>query len=231
MLKKIQILDKRMETNSSQNIEIQEWRSRLRFLSDIIFATAMTIMVLNIEIPEFGHITDPKELAGFLLKQLNKMWVFFIAFLVIAVYWIKHLEHFSFIRIVNQSFIWLQLLFLVCIMLIPFWNTYIEQFPENIAIKVLLSINMILVGGFSFLSMNYAANPKHRLLQDNITDKSIQEAKRQILAEPAIAILAAGLVYVKPVLWDLAFILVPILFTARKKLVNIKYFRLKKSNN
>lgn len=217
-----------METDSSNNLEVQEWRTRLRFLADIIFATAMTVMVLNVDIPEFGHITDVKELTTFLLKQLNKMWVFFIAFMVIAVYWIKHLEHFSVIRIVNQTFIWFQLLFLVCIMLIPFWNTYIEQFPENIAIKVLLSINMVLVGGFSFLSLNYAANPKHRMLLSNVTNESISEAKRQILTEPIIAILAAGLVFIDPVLWDVAFILVPVLFMARRKLINVKYFGFKK---
>ena len=95
-----------MENNSSDNLEIQEWRKRLRFLADIIFASAMTIMIFNIEIPEFGHISDTKELAAFLLKQLNSMWVFFIAFVVISVYWMKHLEHFSAILIVNQTFMW-----------------------------------------------------------------------------------------------------------------------------
>ncbi len=220
-----------MENNSSDNLEIQEWRKRLRFLADIIFASAMTIMIFNIEIPEFGHISDTKELASFLLKQLNSMWVFFIAFVVISVYWMKHLEHFSAILIVNQTFMWFQLLFLASIMLIPFWNTYIEHFPENVAIRVLLSINMVLVGGFSYLSLNYAANPKHRLLHGSITDKTIREAKRQILTEPAIAILAAGLAYINPVWWDIAFILVPLAFMARKKLVTIKYFKLKKSNS
>jgi uncharacterized membrane protein len=219
-----------MGNNASDNFEIHEWRERLRFLADIIFATAMTILILNIEIPEFGHITDTKELAVFLLKQLNSMWVFFIAFVVIGVYWIKHLEHFSAILIVNQTFIWFQLLFLASIMLIPFWNTYIEQFPENVAIRVLLSINMVLVGLFSYLSLNYAANPKHRLLHDTVSDKTISEAKRQILAEPIIAIVAAGLAYINPVWWDVAFILVPLAFMARKKLVTIKYFRIKKPN-
>ena len=220
-----------METNSSNNLEVQEWRTRLRFLADIIFVTAMTIMILNVDIPEFGHITDAKQLTTFLLKQLNKMWVFFIVFMVISVYWMKHLEHFSVIRIVNQTFIWFQLLFLMSIMLIPFWNTYIEQFPDNIAIKILLSINMVLVGLFSFLSMNYAANPKHRLLLENVTNDEVREAKRQILTEPAIAILAAGLVFIDPILWDVAFILVPLLFMARKKLINVKYFGFKKGAN
>ena len=106
-------------------------------------------------------------------------------------------------------------------MLIPFWNTYIEHFPENVAIRVLLSINMVIVGGFSFLSLNYAANPKHRLLHDSISDKTIREAKLQILTEPFIAILAAGLAYINPVWWDVAFILVPVLFLARKKLASL----------
>ena len=215
-----------MGNNSSNDFEIQEWRTRLRFLADIIFATAMTIMILNIEIPEFGHINDTKQLAVFLIKQLNSMWVFFIAFIVIAVYWMKHLEHFGAIRIVNQTFIWFQLLFLCSIMVIPFWNTYIEQFPENIAIRVLLSINMVLVGCFSFLSLNYAANPKHRLLHESVTDQMTNEAKRQTLTEPLIAILAAGLAHIDPVLWDVAFILVPVMFFARKKLIKISYFNL-----
>ncbi len=210
-----------------ENLGVQEWRKRLRFLADIIFATAMTIMILNIEIPGAGEITDTKELATFLFKQLNSMWVFFISFIIIAVYWMKHLEHFSATLVVNQTFIWFQLLFLVSIMLIPFWNTYIESFPENIALRVFLSINMVLIGVFSFLSYNYAANPKHRLLHDSVADETIRDTKRQILTEPAIAILAAGLVYVNPILWDLAFILVPLLFMARKKLVNIEYFKFK----
>lgn len=58
--------------------------------------------------------------------------------MVVAVYWIKHLEHFSTVIVVNQTFIWLQLVFLEFIMLIPFWNTYITHFPDNVAIKVLL---------------------------------------------------------------------------------------------
>jgi len=110
-------------------------------------------------------------------------------------------------------------------MVIPFWNTYIEQFPENIAIRVLLSINMVLVGCFSFLSLNYAANPKHRLLHESVTDQMTSEAKRQALTEPLIAILAAGLAYIDPILWDVAFILVPVMFFARKKLIKISYFK------
>jgi len=216
-----------MEKESLENVEVFEWRKRLRFMSDIIFATAMTIMILNLKIPGIGEITGTKELASFLLEQLTGMWFYFISFVVIAVYWMKHLEHFSAIPIVNQTFIWFQLFFLCSIMLIPFWNTYIEKFPENVAIRVFLSANMILVGLFSFLSLNYAGNPKHRLLHSNVSDEMLKATKMQILTEPAIALLAAGLVFIDIIYWDLAFILIPIAFMLRKKLVNIKYFKLK----
>ncbi len=218
-----------MEKESLENFEVHEWRKRLRFLADIIFATAMTIMIINIEIPEFGYITDTKELAVFLGKQLTSMWYYFISFVVIAVYWMKHLEHFSAIPIVNQTFIWFQLFLLCSVMLIPFWNTYIENFPDNVAIRVFLSANMVLVGLFSFLSLNYAANPRHRLLHSDVSNKQLKEAKLQILTEPAIAILAAGLAFIDVIYWDIAFILVPLLFMARKKLVTIKYFKFKKT--
>lgn len=135
------------------------------------------------------------------------------------------MEHFGIIRIIDQIFIWFQFLFLFSIMLIPFWNTYIEQFPDNIAIKVLLSLKMVLIGVFSFLSLNYAAKPKNRLLYKTVTDEIIVDAKRQILTEPLIAILAAGLVFIDPILWDGSFILVHVLFFLGKKLINIKYFK------
>lgn len=87
---------------------------------------------------------------------------------------------------------------------------------------------MVLVGLFSFLSLNYAANPAHRLLHGSVKETIIKQAKGQILTEPAIAILAAGLAFINPNLWDIAFILVPLLFMARKKIIKVKYFNFKK---
>jgi TMEM175 potassium channel family protein len=115
-------------------------------------------------------------------------------------------------------------------MLIPFWNTYVSQAPDNVAIKVFLSINMILIGTFSYLSMHYAASPKHRLLDDRFDDANVKTAKLQILTEPIIAAVAAGVAFIDPLYWDIAFIMIPILFATRKKRTNIKsfsYFRKK----
>ena len=203
---------------------INEWRTRLRFMADIVFATSMSIMILNLEIPEISDFIDTKELTKFMFRQLAGMATFFIAFMTVAVYWMKHLEHFGLTLKVDQSYIFYQLLFLAMILLIPFWNTYVSQDPDNVAFKIFLSLNMILIGVFSFLSFNYASNKKHRLIDDQVSDTDIRSIKWQILTEPFIAAIAGGLALVDPDYWDFAFILIPVLFVTRKKLIKTKYF-------
>jgi len=193
-------------------------------MADIVFATAMSIMILNLDIPNISGITDTSDLTEFLLKQLSGMATFFIAFMTVAIYWIKHIEHFSVTAKVNQTYTLFQLVFLALIMLIPFWNTYLSQAPDNVAIKVFLSINMILVGVFSFLSMHYAAQPQSRLLNNEFGAEEVKIAKAQILTEPIIAAIAAGVAFIDPVYWDIAFILIPILFATRKKWTSVKFF-------
>jgi len=106
-------------------------------MADIVFATSMTIMILNLKFPDIELYSNPTELAKFMIGQLSGMGAFFISFVTVAVYWMKHLEHFGVTLKVNLTFIWLQLLYLAFIMLIPFWNTYVGQAPDNMHLKYL----------------------------------------------------------------------------------------------
>lgn len=200
------------------NYGVDEWRERLKFLADILFATSMSIMILNIDIPDISQFTETKELTKFMFKQLSGMATFFIAFITVAIYWMKHLEHFGMILKVNRTYIIYQLLFLASVLLIPFWNTYASQSPNNIAFKVFLSLNIILIGLFSYLSMNLASYKKDMLVKDFVCDEELNAMKFQILTEPLIALIAAGLAFLNPNYWDIAFILIPIIFFSRKKL-------------
>lgn len=54
-----------------------------------------------------------------------------------------------------------------------------------------MSLNMVLIGLFSFLNLNYAGSPKHRLLHVDFNGKVLKGAKKQVLTVPVIAILVA----------------------------------------
>ena len=213
-------------TQNLEELQNMEWRKRLMSLADFIFASAMTILVLTLEIPSFDSQLEGKELVVFFMKQLTGIAVVIITFVVIAVYWIKHLEIFSMTPKISQRFIWFQLLYLLFMVLLPFWNTYVTLYPDKPIIKVFLSLNMILVGLFSYLSWNFATSPKHRLVHPDVDEEIVVTYKKQIMTEPIIAFAAAGVGFIHPDLWDVAFISVPVFFALRKRVQKVSFFKI-----
>lgn len=220
-----------LDLSQLQNLQNWEWRKRLRLACDLIFTSAMTILVLKLEIPDFETDISAQELVRFFLKQLVSMANVIIVFIVISVYWIKHLEIFSMIPKVDQKVIWFQLFYLLFMLLLPFWNTYVSLYPEKPTLKALLSLNMILVGLFSYLTWNYALNPKHRLAHPEVDEETDRTYRKQILTEPAIAFVAAGLGYINADLWDLAFVAVPLAFAFRKRIQKVNFYTIFGSKN
>lgn len=86
-------------------------------LTDGVFAIVITILVLELAVPE--------DLAGQSLRSaLDELrptllaWV--ISFLITGMYWASHRDLFAIARSVNRDFVWLKLLFLLPVCLIPF---------------------------------------------------------------------------------------------------------------
>src|SRR4051794_35346374 len=82
-------------TNTSDSLSYKEQLGRLsldrvRALSDGIFAFAMTVLVLDLHLPEFsGAITDSAFL-DMLIAQKERLLGFLLSFVVLAMYWIAH---------------------------------------------------------------------------------------------------------------------------------------------
>jgi len=215
-----------LDLKDLQSLQNWEWRKRLRLVCDLIFTSAMTILVLNLELPHFDANLEGEEFVKFFVRQIAGMANVIIVFIVISVYWIKHLEIFSMIPKVDQKLIWFQLFYLLFMILLPFWNTYVSMYPDNATLKAFLSLDMILVGLFSYLTWNYATNTKHRLAHPEVSNETIKTYRKQILVEPIIALFAAGLGYINPELWDLAFVAVPLAFALRTQIQKVDFYKL-----
>ena len=131
-------------------------------------------------------------------------------------YWLKHVEHFSYYRRTDQKHLWLQLVFLMFLVLIPFTNSFSSAFPDNTATQVLYSANMIGVGLASFFAWTYATR-NHHLVDDDLDADLIHSLRIQALSEPLVACIAIAAAFVAPQLWEMTFLLVPLLFALRKK--------------
>src|SRR5689334_15215764 len=94
---------------------------RLILFSDAVFAIAITLLVIEIKIPEMPRevATEQKILAG-LGHLIPKFIGFLISFLIIGQYWTVHHRLFGYVINFNNRLLWLNLLFLLAIALMPF---------------------------------------------------------------------------------------------------------------
>ena len=100
--------------------------NRLETLADGIFAIAMTLLVLDLRFPN-GNGTLAAQIAA----QLPRFAAFVISFVVLGVYWFAHHQIFHFLVRVNRTVVWLNILFFMGAVLIPFVASLLGSYPQD----------------------------------------------------------------------------------------------------
>jgi uncharacterized membrane protein len=101
--------------------------TRTLAFSDGVIAVAITLLILEIRLPEeFGEFTDA-ELWAALVTLWPRFVAFLISFGVIGIYWLNHHRKFDLIVKSDSGLKWLNLLFLLTICVIPFVTAVIAQ--------------------------------------------------------------------------------------------------------
>ena len=122
---------------------------RLEALTDGIFAIAMTIMVVTIQIP-IGpiHTTDlfVQTASGIVPKYA----LYFLSFLLLAVFWVDH-HMFYMVKKTNFTLIWLNIFWLMFIALLPLSTSIIAQFPQHQLAQLIFDFNLLFIGLFFYL--------------------------------------------------------------------------------
>ncbi|RZK15958.1 MAG: DUF1211 domain-containing protein [Hymenobacter sp.] len=135
---------------------------RLILFTDAVFAIAITLLVIEIKVPELHHLTEQAAVNG-LLQLIPKFIGFFISFFVIAIYWVAHHRIFRFVRRLNARLIWLNLLFLLAIVLMPFTTAYQSEYFTLRTPWILYSLNVMLAGFMQAGMQAYLRNRAHGL--------------------------------------------------------------------
>ncbi|RZK32855.1 MAG: DUF1211 domain-containing protein [Hymenobacter sp.] len=131
---------------------------RLILFTDAVFAIAITLLVIEIRVPELHHATEAEAING-LLRLIPKFIGFFISFFVIAIYWVAHHRIFRFVRRLDTSLIWINLFFLLGIVLMPFTTAYQSEYSLLRTPWIVYSVNIIVVG---FMQVRMQAYLRHR---------------------------------------------------------------------
>ena len=94
--------------------------NRIEALADGIFAVAMTLLVLDVKLPNGELFASDQALLARLLTLEHTFVIYLISFIVLGMFWVGHHAHFHFIRYVDHTLLWINLMFLFVITSIPF---------------------------------------------------------------------------------------------------------------
>lgn len=130
--------------------------TRIEALADGIFAVAMTLLVLDVKIPDGLELPTDWAMIERLLSLEHSYAIYFISFLVLGMFWIGHHAHFHFIRYVNHTLLWINLLFLFGITSVPFATDLLGSYsqlrlPYVVYGALLLLLSCLLVAQIAYL--------------------------------------------------------------------------------
>lgn len=164
---------------------------RLILFSDAVFAIAITLLVIEIKIPELPHDTvNDKSLLQSLAHLIPKFIGFLISFLLIGQYWIVHHRLFGFVVNFNERLIWLNIFFLLAVALMPFSTGFYSEYVRSHTITPVLfyTCNIAMLGLVNYFMWRYVSNPKHRL-SENLYKPVARFFAARALAVPVIFII------------------------------------------
>lgn len=116
--------------------------SRIVAFSDGVFSIAITLLVLELKLPD-----DLKngEIWSALRDQHEQFLAYGISFAVIARFWLVHHSFFSEVKAFNSRLIGLNMLYLGFIVLIPFSSQVLGEYGGTLPAVVVYSVNLAAV--------------------------------------------------------------------------------------
>ena len=169
-------------------------KSRIEALTDGVFATLMTVLVLTLALP-----SGPAPLVDRLWSLRFNVLTYSMSFVVLGVYWVGHHNQFHYFRGSNRVFLWLNVLFMMSVGLLPFSTSVLgSNFLRRSAV-IIYGFNLILAGSSTYLIWWYATR-NHRLVDPDLDQHLVKAVKRRILTGPAVDVIAIGLSFLSPII-------------------------------
>jgi uncharacterized membrane protein len=114
---------------------------RLCAVADGVYAIALTLLVLDLKVPEVPGITNPQLMAD-LLQQLPNFIAYVIGFLVVAFFWMGHHRLFQSVILCDEWALLLNLAHLLFISLTPYAASLIGHYEGDRVATIVFSANL-----------------------------------------------------------------------------------------
>jgi uncharacterized membrane protein len=183
--------------------------TRITTLADGVFAIVMTLLVLGLEVPD----VPDEMIADQLFREVLLLWpliaAYVVSFLVLGIYWMGHHTQFHFMRGVDRTALWMNILFFMVLSLVPFTTKMVGRYSGQEVALLLYGANLLAISLVLLVHWEYAA--RSGLLEPSTGKEEKRKATRQIMIGSAVFAAGMAMAFVKPSLSLFVFLLVPVM--------------------
>lgn len=167
--------------------------ARLETFADGVMAIAITLLILEIDVPQTGPGVGLGEALG---EQWPSYVAYFVSFITIGIIWVNHHHLFGVIQRTNHTFLVLNVLFLMTIAALPWPTAMVAEHLRDDEARTLAAViyggTMTAIAVMFNVVWRYAVSGL-RLIPANADRKELQRISRSYLSGP-ITYAAATLV-------------------------------------
>lgn len=176
---------------------------RIGALSDGVFAIAMTLLVLELKLPELGPDVGPKAFNMALMKQGTGVVSWLLSFAILCRLWITQHALLKGDAIRSRGFTTWNFVFLGAVSLVPFPTSLLSEHHDQAASVAVFSLVLAVAG----VALGAMWNAERRV---RVEGRKQRSAGGSVVALLVVAALAGGLAFVDPKVGILVWITYPI---------------------
>jgi uncharacterized membrane protein len=181
--------------------------SRLTALSDGVFAVALTLLVLDVKLPQ----VNPALLGSAVLAMAPRLGVFALSFAIVTYYWVSHHFVFTYVRTTDRGLLWLNMLFLFTIVVLPFSAAVLADYPRKAPAIALYGTNVALCSVALSVAWWYAVAKR---LSIEVQGVELRHVAVRTAVSPILALLGVAVSAIAPVISLVLFVAIPVVYGA-----------------
>jgi uncharacterized membrane protein len=174
--------------------------ARIEAFSDGVFAIAITLLVLELRLPEAADVRTDTELRRYLVAQWPSFAALLISFFSIFIMWVNHHKIFRQIYQRNTGVMFANGLILFLAAVISYATSMLARFFTTGAVHTAVACytGLFVVVNLAFNLLWYLASRDRRLLRPGISGAQVRHLSRNYAVGVPVHLGAFGLSYIQP---------------------------------
>jgi uncharacterized membrane protein len=132
-------------------------KTNLTNFSDAVIAIAITLLVLQLKLPSISDVNIDAMLLPTLSDNVGSIIGYVIGFWVIASYWFRYHIFMKHVKVIDGTYVMLNVLFILFIGFLPFPTSILILYPAHVSPVIFYGINILMLSIIQIMMWVYAS--------------------------------------------------------------------------